>query len=380
MRTVLIAHFNPRAVSGAEKAIVDMTRASTAGWRFLMMTPGRGKLYEYYSSIGLDVWPRLIHTRRRKYPGLHTLQSIWLARQLKGRKVDAVVCNTFAAASRVGLACRLARVPYAIYVREFIRPIALHRRILDRATQVLAVSEDVKSYLSTMMSHDRLHVCYDNVTIAPLRDRAERHRAGRQRLVPFPAAHKVVGIVGRITTYKQQDLFVRAIPGILARHPDARFVVVGSAQEKEAGYEQGLRDLARELQIQDRVAFMGDRADAVEIMTELAALCVTSDREPFPRVILEAQAVGCPVVAADTGGCPEMVEHGVTGLLFPSRGSNATRALAASVVRILDNPGEASGLVRQASAKLEANLGSDLPVRRFESLVSGLFDSSRKAS
>ena len=372
MRTVLVAHFNPRAVSGAEKAIVDMVGASETGWKFVMMTPGRGKLYEYYSMLGLDVWPRMVHTRRRKYPGLHTLQSFALARQLKARKVDAVVCNTFAAASRVGLACRLARVPYAIYVREFFRPIPLHRRILDRATQVFAVSGDVASYLSTMVTHNRLHVCHDYVNAAPLRERAARHRERGERRVPFTAAHRVVGIVGRITRYKQQDLFVRAIPTVLARHPDARFVVVGSAQESEAGYERELRALASNLGIADMVAFMGDRQDAVEIISELAASCVTSLREPFPRVILEAQAVGCPVIAADTGGCPEMIKHQVTGLLFSPAGSDAPQRLAESVIRVLDNPGFAADLAREAAVRLEADFGSAAPVRRFESLVNGL--------
>ncbi len=375
MRTILIAHFNPRAVSGAEKAIVDMVQASRTGWRFVMMTPGRGQLYDYYASLGLDTWPQLIHTRRRKYPGLHTLQSLWLARQLRERKVDAIICNTFAAASRVGLGCRLAGIPYAVYVREFIRPIRLHRRILHKATQVWAVSADVATYLSSMMAQDRLQVCHDYVNVAPLRERVHRHRASGERRLPFPAEHRVVGIVGRITTYKQQDLFLRAIPGVLTRHPDVRFVVVGSAQESEGGYERSLRDLAADLHIADKVAFMGNRPDAVEIMSELAAVCVTSDREPFPRVVLEAQAVGCPVVAANTGGCPEMIEHGVTGILFPPTGSDAPRQLAESIIHVLDNPGFASDLVREATARLEADLGSDAPVSRFESLISGLFES-----
>ena len=377
MRTILIAHFNPRAVSGAEKAIVDMVAASQTGWKYVMMTPGRGKLYEHYASLGLDTWPRLIQTRRRKFPGLHTLQSVWLARELRKRSVDAVICNTFAAASRVGFACRLARIPYAIYVREFIRPIRLHRRILNGATQVFAVSGDLATHISGMMAHGRPQVCHDYVNIAPLQQRARRHRESGTRLVPFPRTQRVVGIVGRITKYKQQDLLLRAIPGLLARHPDLGFVVVGTAQESEAWYEESLRRIVVDLGIVERVAFMGDRHDAVEIMTELAALCVTSDREPFPRVVLEAQAVGCPVVAANTGGCPEMIEHGITGLLFPPTGADAPARLAESVARVLDNPGFAHDLTREALTQLEARLGSDAPVRRFEALIDSLCESRR---
>jgi hypothetical protein len=172
-----------------------------------MLTPGEGKLADYYRSRGFPVWARKVQTRRRKYPGLHTLQSFWFAQRLKRAGVDAVLCNTFPAAGRVGTACRLARKPYAIYVREYIRDVPLHRWILEKADLTFAVSRDVANYLQPMAPTDCICTAYDHLDIDTILQRVARHRTSGIRLMPFKQEHPVVGIIGRITAYKQQDLF-----------------------------------------------------------------------------------------------------------------------------------------------------------------------------
>jgi glycosyltransferase involved in cell wall biosynthesis len=211
----------------------------------------------------------------------------------------------------------------------------------------------------------------------PIRKRLERHRTCGSRLLPFGVEHRVVGIVGRLTAYKQQVLFLRAIPLILAEVPEARFVVVGKAVEREKEYEQGLWRLAEDLGVANRVVFMGQRQDAVEIISELSVCCLTSDREPFPRTILEAQLVGCPVVASDTGGCPEMIEDGATGLLFPVTSEDAPQQLASQVVRLLRDRELALRLSENARARLGNTFGSLRPVRELEQHLRDLAETRR---
>jgi glycosyltransferase involved in cell wall biosynthesis len=372
MVTILVAHSRPDTVSGAELAIADMIDARGEDLQYLMLTPGEGSLAEHYRKRGFEVWARALETRRRRYPGLHTVQSALFARRFKQRHVDAVLCNTFAAAARVKDASRMAGIPHAIYVREYITRKSLHRKILRGATMVLAVSQDVASYLGDMVVPEKLAVAYDHINPQPLLGRVAAHRAQGGRLLPFDPGHRVIGLIGRITRYKQQDLFLRAIPHVLREFPDTRFVIVGTAGAAEKPYEESLRTLAGQLKVDDAVAFMGHRPDAVEIMSELSVCCVTSDREPFPRTLLEGQLLGIPVVAADTGGCPEMVKDGVTGRLFSSVMPDSPVRLAAAIAATVSDPDRAAAMSARAQESLREGVAGLQPVRTLERLLTSL--------
>lgn len=374
---VLIAHFLPDIVSGAERAIADLVRAGGEDFRYTMLTPGEGRLSRHYRENGFAVWTRRVDTRRRRYPGLHTMQSLLFARDLRRRAIDVVVCNTFAAASRMGTACRRAEVPYAIYVREYVSLTRLHRAILAKADTVLAVSEDVRRELAGVIPANKLNVRTDFIDAREIADRAERHRQTGRRLLPFPPSHPVVGVVGRLTPFKQQDLFLRAVPQILREVPDARFVIVGAATDRERDYEKGLLDLSRRLGLTERVAFLGNRRDAVEIIAELSVLCAPSSREPLGRTILEAQIVGTPVVASNAGGIPEIVEDGLTGLLFPSTGEDSEMEFARRVVRLLRKPDLCASLVQQGRHAVLRGAGSPNRVRDLECTLRGLVENVR---
>jgi glycosyltransferase involved in cell wall biosynthesis len=331
-----------------------------------MLTPGEGNLASYFRERDLNVWAKRVETRRRKYPGLHTVQSFILARQLRKRNVDAVICNTFPAASRVGTACGIAGIPYGIYVREYISNARIHREILGKADRIFAESRDVMHYLSRMTSPANIDVAYDFIDATPILQRVDRHRATGRRLVPFESVHPIVGLVGRITKYKQPDVFIRAIPEILSTVPEARFVVVGGASASEKEYESWLKDLASRTGVRDQVAFMGHREDAVEIMSEFQLACLTSKREPLGRVVLEAQLMGCPVVAPEAGGSAELVEDGVTGLQFSSTSPDSDRQLAIQIIRLLEDSQLRSSLAARARKWAYRTFASLEHVRRLE--------------
>jgi glycosyltransferase involved in cell wall biosynthesis len=355
---ILIAHWRPDIVSGAELAISDMVLKRSNDIYYIMITPGEGKLAEYYRERGFTVWPMRIESPRRLYPGLHLFQSIRFARKLRREGVDIVLCNTFPAASRMATACRMSGIPMVMYVREYVRNVPTHRRLLRKAALTLAASEDVADYVKGLSPNSRITVAYDHLDAVPLVKRVTAHQTAGNRLLPFPIDSPVIGIIGRITTYKQQDLFLRAIPFVLEEFRNARFVVVGSPTKKEREYERTLHKIVGDLGIEDVIAFMGQRRDAVEIISELKVCCMTSDREPFPRTVLEAQAVGCAVVASNTGGCPEMVEDGVTGLLFNVTAGDSPRQLANQIIRLLKDPEFARTLTVRAQKRVINGFGS----------------------
>jgi glycogen(starch) synthase len=159
--------------------------------------------------------------------------------------------------------------------------------------------------------------------------------------------------VGRIERRKGVHVLVEALPEIRRHVPDATVVLVGHDHPSGPGgmsMTAHLTQRASQLGLPaDAVQFTGpkERHDLGMLFARSSVCVVPSLYENFPYTCLEAMAAGRPVVAADTGGIPEIVSDGVTGLLA-APGNHS--ALAAAVVRILTEPGLANRLSRGARA------------------------------
>lgn len=126
------------------------------------------------------------------------------------------------------------------------------------------------------------------------------------------SGEKVAGWAGRLTAIKDCGTFLRAAGLIGAMYPDARFLVAGDGEERNA-----LEQLAGESGLDGKVRFLGNRGDMPSVMAAMDVFVLSSRNEGFGRVLVEAMAAGVPVVATDVGGVAEVVEDGVSGLLVP---------------------------------------------------------------
>lgn len=123
----------------------------------------------------------------------------------------------------------------------------------------------------------------------------------------------IVGTVARLTREKGLENLLKAAKTVLTKYPEAHFTVVGDGPRREE-----LESLGAELGIANKVNFVGHRDDVSEYWKAFTVFVLPSLLEGTPRVILEAMAVGCPVVASCVGGIPEIIEDGQTGILISS--------------------------------------------------------------
>ena len=151
----------------------------------------------------------------------------------------------------------------------------------------------------------------------------------------LPLSGPLIGIVGRLQRWKGMDVLLDSIPAILDRHPDVHAVIVGGPHETEPGYPDVLQARVQALGIGGAVTFAGFQSNVPEWMQAMDIVVHASDHEPFGIVVIEAMALGKPVVAGAEGGPSETITPGVDGLLSPF--GNAA-ALATSVLRYLDDP------------------------------------------
>ena len=147
------------------------------------------------------------------------------------------------------------------------------------------------------------------------RDSREDARALRSRL-GISEGTSVVGVVGRLQPWKGQDRLLHAVALLRERgHKVHALVVGGDAFNLAPAYERSLVELVRDLALSKDVTFTGHVRDVEEYIQAMDLLVNASVGEPFGIVLLEAMALGVPVVAVASGGPTEIVEHERTGLL-----------------------------------------------------------------
>lgn len=139
----------------------------------------------------------------------------------------------------------------------------------------------------------------------------------------IPVDACVIGMTSRLEAEKGHDCLFRAAERILERVPHAWFLIVGKAFVDVEQRERELRDLALEVGVAGRTTFSGFRSDIPAMLAAMDVFVLAADAEPCGRVLFEAMAMGLPIVGTNTGGTPEIVADGETGILFTPGDSSA---------------------------------------------------------
>ena len=205
----------------------------------------------------------------------------------------------------------------------------------------IAVSEAVRLALErrplARLRRRKSPLCYVGI------DRSLFERLAGDTPPPFPASlpagRPLIGIVGRLAPQKGHTYLLEALPLIHQTCP-VHLAVIGTGP-----LEAELRAQAARLSIQDYVHFLGSRSDVLAIMPHLDLLVSASLWEGLPTVILEAMALGVPVVATDVSGSREVVQSDQTGILVPSADPVA---LARATASLLANPTQAGRMATHA--------------------------------
>jgi glycosyltransferase involved in cell wall biosynthesis len=266
-----------------------------------------------------------------------------LAQVIRENRIDLVHANNNLYTSRPAiLAAAWCQVPVVCHQRNHFTPSlgsGWHTRLVRES---LCISKTVYDTVAERANTKGARIVYDGVEVPDVRP--ERR--------PLPADARIA-VVGRLTGWKGQDVFIRAAPEVLMRFPQAHFLVVGASEHTPGSrhYEQGLHAMVRDLGLKDRVEFVGHIDDVASFMRDSVDIVVhTSVKpEPFGLVLAEAMAAGKPIVASDSGACPEIVENGRSGLLFTPGDSSS---LAQQLLRLLARPDFCDELVAEGWARV----------------------------
>jgi glycosyltransferase involved in cell wall biosynthesis len=176
-------------------------------------------------------------------------------------------------------------------------------------------------------------------------------------------------LVATLRPEKRAELFVAAVRRAHAADSRVRGVLAGGGSELERVRVSAGSDGV--------VQVLGARTDAPDLMAAADAVCLASDAEGVPMAILEAMALGRPVVATDVGGVSEAVESGVTGLLVPT---NDEAALAAAFLELVADPGLRRRLGEKGRQRYREGFGVDRMVEEYAQVFEDVLEAKRSAS
>jgi len=233
------------------------------------------------------------------------------------------------------------------------------------ALLVLTVSDSTgRALIEGGVPARRVATLYNGIDLAALRDGAARAPA---RVNGAPR----VGSVGRLTPLKGHAVVLDAAADLLERGVDARFVIAGAAAREAPGHLQELRARAERLGIAERVELISPFGDLAEVLSGLDVMVHASVLpDSLPTTVLEAMALGLPVVATNLGGVPELVRDAETGIVVPP---NDPGRIADAVADLIAAPETRVAVGRaafeEASARFDVSAFADAFATHVEQVV-----------
>lgn len=266
-----------------------------------------------------------------------------LVKFLKEYRPHVVQTHVLKANLMGSMAARMAGVPVVIGTEMTLKDTAPSRiaRARDRVIQPLAsvalkkcdafvvTSEFIRREWQSARGPNRFEVVYPPFNL-------EKHTRAVRVKKSKPSGISRIGFIGRLSDEKSVDKLLEAMKKVAEVRPEAQLFIVGTGP-----LEGRLKDYCRRLELEDRVQFVGYESNVFEALREFDLFVLSSRTEGCPIVILEAMAMGLPVVATDVGGNPELVEQGKTGILVPP---NDSSEMASALIELLSDGKKASSM------------------------------------
>ncbi|ACC79787.1 glycosyltransferase family 4 protein [Nostoc punctiforme] len=319
---------------GGEMMLWDLVQQGrNAGVEWLVIFLEHGPMVEQVKSLGIDA--RVVESGRLRQIHRFIGAVFRIAAIARRERADIIVNWMWITHISGGLAAMLAGLPAVWYQLEVPSDKTWLVRIatLIPAQAIITLSQDGKQAQAEIWPHRPTPLVYPGVALDRFEPDALPTPEEARRKLGLPLHGPLIGIVGRLQRWKGMHVLVQAMPKILEKYPDAHCVVVGGKHDLEPGYEDFLKAEIATLGLEEQVIMAGLQRNIPEWVQAMDVFVHASDKEPFGIVIIEAMALGKPVIAGDAGGPTEIITDGMNGLLTPYGDADK---LAITILRYLD--------------------------------------------
>ena len=350
-----------RSWRGGEQQVLYLAQAlQTRGYDNVIVCQPQSALSQRATDAGLPTW---------NLPMRHEvdLAAVWrLGRYLKRRQIDILHMHAPHAHTIGLLARRLAPGVRLVVSRRVdfapMRHWGSRWKYHAAGVYYLTVSDAIRQVLLTSgIPAERIQTIHSGIDL-------RRDDTVPDAAALFPEGTRVIGTVGHLAGHKGHTYLLEATRHLLHDEPRVGVAIIGTGDLQPA-----LEAQAAALGIAERVRFPGFRCDVLALMRQFEIFVMPSSLEGLGTSVLDAMALGKPVVATRAGGLPEVVRHGVTGLLVPPRDPVA---LARAVREMLRYPEQSQQFSEAGRARVAryftATRMADQTLRVYQQLVDGV--------
>lgn len=326
---ILYVH-NSADLYGASRSLVRLLRKLDRDrFKPLVLLPSDGPLCKQIEATGTQV---IIHERLTviersalrlmKLPSLmlgFPLSTWFIRRLIQKHGIDLVHTNTGVMPSP-GLAARIAGVPHVWHIRDWFQEFRAFWRYYERyirwgSDTIVTVSEAIATQFR---NREKVRVVHNGFSLEEF-DLDQEEAGNKFRAEWNLGSSIVIGCVGRIKLVRKgQEILLRALPDVIKASPDLKCLIVGTVFEGNESHLDELKAIAAGLKIENHVIFTGELSDPKPAYAAMDVFVLPSAQpEPFGGVVMEAMAMGLPVIATAIGGSVDQVVDGITGYLIP---------------------------------------------------------------
>ena len=351
---------------GVERGTIDVAAALTeAGWTAIVASSG-GHMVRELDRIGVKHITLPLHSKK---PWVMRANIAKLEEVIREYGVDIVHARSRAPAWSALKACEHTGAHFmttfhGTYNLGMMGLKQKYNAVMTRGERVIAISHLISGHIQANYPIDasKIRVVHRGVDLTKF----DPHKVSQERIIQLalrwrlPDGYPVIMLPGRLTRWKGQAVLIEALAKLGRR--DVRCLLVGSDQGR-TDYTDELKALVERRGLTDVVHIVGDCQDmpAAYMLTDVV-VSASTDPEAFGRVIVEAQAMGRPVIATDNGAGRENVLDGETGLLVPPADPDALAEALNAVLTL--NPAQRELMADRSIAFVKQNFSRELMCER----------------
>src|SRR3984957_3235194 len=370
-QAILFVH-HANDMYGADVGLLHSVKSLDRGRHYpIVILPSdmpTGMLSTELDHLGVEYHIAPLGILRRKYFSVRSIVPLaiellrgiaYVRATARSRGVALVYVNTIVAPSGA-IGGKLAGVPVLWHIREFLSiasPFrwALHKALSLCADRIVCISRAVRDSLLKEAPNlaEKSVVVYDAISVAASSGQGYGMEFREELGVPLEAP--LVGMVGRITHWKGQEILAEAAGLLRQSHPEVHFVAVGSYFADESHYLHKLQSLIGSLGLKGKFHIADYRSNVTDVYRALDIFVLPSRKpEPFGLVTVEAMTQGRAVIATNHGGTCELIQEGVTGMLVPP---SDPKALVGAIQLLLADRALRERIGRVAAKYARENFG-----------------------
>ena len=346
-----ILHLVPALESGGvEIGTIDLALSLKRFGHTALVISSGGKLVETLQKIGIGHVRLPIHKK-----SIFTLFLIpKVIGILKTHKIDVVHASSRVPAWVGFFACKLTGTAFVTSCHGFYSAHFLSR-VMGWGKLVMVISETIGERMARAFGvpKEKIRLVYRGLDLVKYPYDDSKHNTEKKSFT-------IINI-GRLTRIKGQRQFIEAMR-LVTEKVNAEAWIVGGAGVGKERYSEELKALVKKLGLENHVKFLDLRSDAPELLKKADCLVLSTNiPEGFGRTVIEAGATGTAVCASGVGGVKEIIDDGVSGLLFPP---GDARGMADAIAKMLKDVDLRKKCARNLRKKVEQNFTLDKMARR----------------